>query len=382
MGYFAVLAPSPDQITNMNLRVKRLHINLWALRGLWFGRRLFHFDVGMELCLDHSESSPGTQIQEVDLLLPFRVEEGKWPNGAPIAQDLYDSVINDHSGPLIFGSPVKILEASNGKSRIEFDDELLDVVRIKEQSVRAIENHKTRADSSLYRVPLEHPLKPGESTYLRMRWRVFGAAPIWKWVRPEAGARIDFRVCDTRQGPASQRDSEFLNRIVPILSANVFVMAPGSMSPTNVSPPPKHIRTLEPGAWTNYLKGAASWEWMARDLLVYGWHRPEKQDRPITEDDPLRVFLAVNRSASRPGWLSIVHSAVGVAVAWVVLSGAGYLSHIPVNGIDGHAILAILGIGSLMALWTLVQRLRPFFSDRARKPRQSVRRIERFFLCR
>ena len=86
MGYFAVLALPEDQSIAQHLRASRLHVNIWALRGLWFGRRLFYFDVGVELRLD--EAAPnGSSIRAVDFLLPFRVEEGRWPNGAPVAQE-------------------------------------------------------------------------------------------------------------------------------------------------------------------------------------------------------------------------------------------------------------------------------------------------------
>ena len=205
--------------------------------------------------------------------------------------------------------------------RDRFEDTRLNVGRIAEQRVKSVEGHPTKADSSLYTVPLQHPVKKGGSVYFRVRWRVFGSASLWRRTRLESGIRVDFRVCDTREGIPSERDSTFLDRILEVSSANVFVMAPGRLRPTNVSPVPKHIRTLEPGAWLDYLDGAAGWTWMARDLLVYGWHRrAEPEQRPITENDPFRVFLALTRPSGTPGWLHITYATVGFLLALGLLN--------------------------------------------------------------
>lgn len=380
MGYFAVVQPADKSRTD-RLSVGRLHVNVWALKGLWFGRRLLYFDVGVELKLGRDDDSSDLEIATVELLLPFRVEEGKWPGGAPVAQDLHGKVIDDHSGALIFGSPITV-DSANGKSIVGFEGNSLNIVRVVESGIRAVAGHPATSDSSLYSIPLQRPLKQGESVYFRTRWRVFGAAPLWKWARLESGAQIDFRICDTRQGPASQRD-QLLDRVLPIAEANVFVMAPGRYCPTNVSPAPKHIRTLEPGAWTGYLEGAAKWQWMASDLLVYAWARRENDTAPaITEDDPFRIFLAMNRPAARPAWLSIGYAAAGFALAWALVSNSGSLPGIVVNSIDISSILGLIGIGSIMAAWAFIQFLRPYLADRVRRPRLWLRRIERFILCR
>jgi hypothetical protein len=383
MGNFAVLSQPSERALTACLKVKRLHVNIWALRGLWIGRRLLYFDVGVELELAHCEELPGLKVHAVELLLPFRVEEGKWPNGAPVAQDLYTKVIDDHSGALIFGSPITV-ETANGKSTVGFEGNSLHAVRVVEASVKAVEDYAGTSGSSLYTVPFQRPLEQGESIYFRTRWRVFGAAPLWRWTRQESGAHVDFRICDTRQGPASQRDQGFLDRILTIAGANVFVMAPGRFGPTNVSPEPKHIRALEPGAWTDYLSGAASRPWMASDLLVYAWARNSTDGgHPITENHPFRIFLAVNRPAARPGWLSVGYAAIGFALAWTVVSVSSSLSKvIVVNSVDLSAYLGIIGVTSLLAAWSLIQKLRPYLADRLRKPRLWIRRMERSLLAR
>jgi len=380
MGYFAVLAQAANKDIAEHLRVSRLHVNIWALRGLWFGRRLFYFDVGIELKFDGSGLSPDSKVDAIEVLLPFRVEEGKWPDGSRIVQDLYDQVISDRSGPLIFGSPVAGRGSADGQSVIEFDEnDRLTVTRISEANVTKVTGYAPRTDSSLYTVPLRHPLRVNCSVYFRVRWRVFGAAPLWKWTRLESGACVDFRVCDTRQGAGSQRDPEFLERILQINSANVFVMAPERLCPTNVGPTPKHIRTLEPGAWSDYLKGAASWQWMAKGLLVYGWHH-RIDEGPITKDNPLRVFLALNRPARRPGWLSVAYAAVGFMIASAIIS-LGQSVTPQIGSASLLSVMGIIGIGSIMGLASLARWLTPLFVDHALVPRLFLRRIERFFLA-
>lgn len=379
MGYFAVLSTDDDKQIADHLQVKRLHVNLWALRGLWFGRRLLHCDVGIELVLTDDSAVPdGTEVSAVEMLLPFRVEEGKWSDGTTTAMDLYDAVVSEHSGPLIFGAPVTIHSVAQGRSTVTFEEEKLEAGRISPSNTKAVEGHVPKSDSALYAVALHRPLKKGESVYLRMRWRVFGAAPLWRWARPESGARIDFRVCDTRQGPIAQRDPAFIDRILAISQANVFVMVPGHLSPTNVSPEAKHIRTLEPGAWSAYLIGVTKRRWVARNLLVYGWHT--KIGSSITEDRPLRVFLALHRPGGTPGWLQIVYAAIGFLLGWGLLATSGQVSGLSVEDLDAKTVGGLVGVTSVLSLWTALQRLRPFFADRAIETRRKLRAVERFLL--
>ena len=65
MGYFALLGESEDSVP----KVVRAHINLWSLPSLIPGRRLFYFDVGVEL------EAGETALTNLQMLLPFRVEK-------------------------------------------------------------------------------------------------------------------------------------------------------------------------------------------------------------------------------------------------------------------------------------------------------------------
>lgn len=380
MGYFAVLVQNDASAYAKFIKIKRLHINIWSLRGLWPGRRLFYFDVGLELHLKKSKRNPLSYVDGVEILLPFIAEEGKWPNGAPIVQDLYEMVIDDHSCPLIFGMPVKAIKSINGRANIEFSKDRLVAGRIREGCAKLVENEFVAGDSSSYLVSFQRPVEQGESVYFRMRWRVFGAAPLWKWVRAEAGARVDFRVCDTRQMAAWQREPGTISRILPVMAANIFITAPASFIPMNVSPFPKHVRMLESDAWIDYLRGAARWKWMVKDLLVYGWSRGGEADRHITGDNPLRIFAALNRPASKPKWLIFMHILTGVIAVWMLLNGRKWVSDALNIPLDMTPIAGFIGISSVAGLWAILQRVKPFFEGSFRRPRQFFRRIERFFL--
>lgn len=114
MGYFAVLRPQPAGDDSAEIpEIRRCHINLWSLSSLIPGRRLFYFDVGLELV---ATAGP---IDQVELLLPFRVEEGPWKGRAgndKTAQDLYDVISTGPAAELVFGGPVRIEQHGGGTS--------------------------------------------------------------------------------------------------------------------------------------------------------------------------------------------------------------------------------------------------------------------------
>ena len=96
MGYFGILSDADDNRPD----IFRTHLNLWSLPGLFPGRRLFYFDVGVEKCAGEKP------VERIQMLLPFRVEEGKWPDGSRVVQDLYEHATHDDTSELIFGGPV------------------------------------------------------------------------------------------------------------------------------------------------------------------------------------------------------------------------------------------------------------------------------------
>src|SRR5262245_18781766 len=100
MGWFAVL--QPDAVGGSGtVSIPRCHINLWVLPGLWPGRKLFYFDVGLEI---EATSSP---VSSIGLVLPFEAEKHTWhKHRRQHVIDLHAQVIRTEVAELIFGGPV------------------------------------------------------------------------------------------------------------------------------------------------------------------------------------------------------------------------------------------------------------------------------------
>src|ERR1700719_3758012 len=105
MGYFAVLRSADAD----HFSVPRCHINIWVFSGLFPGRRLLYFDVGVEI-----KAGPGGQITSFQLLLPFRVEDGFKVDLFQKCEDLSRKIIAQDTAELIFGGPVDLTCNANG----------------------------------------------------------------------------------------------------------------------------------------------------------------------------------------------------------------------------------------------------------------------------
>lgn len=274
MGYFAVLWPESTRGRPADIPgIRRCHINLWSLSSLIPGRRLFYFDVGLELV---AGAGP---ITEVELLLPFRVEEGPWKGRArndKTAQDLYDMISTSPAAELVFGGPVRIEQKDSGTSlRIGDYPALLQLARVNSAGVHQVDTGDQREDSSHYTVPLSTPIPPQQARYVRMRWRVFGSGPLWSWKRSRGGAMFDFRVYDVRESRFAESEKPLRERMIPIDEINVFLIAPAKYQVTTTSPQSKYLRLLEAGAWRQYLRGTA-YLWLRGAMVVYYWrHKPD-----------------------------------------------------------------------------------------------------------
>lgn len=357
MGYLAVLA---DSNCVEHVSIGRLHVNLWALRGLLRRARRLYFDVGIEIC--HGRESPEAKLQKIDLLLPFKIGMIK---DKPDSSDLFDMVINPETGALIFGAPTTVQESSDGRAKVLFEDVRLNAVKTLPSELA--EGSSNSSDGTLCTIRLQHPVDRGESAYIRTRWRVDSSKTLWKWMlSPQAGAWADFRISDTRQGGGELRDPDFVRRLLPIETANVFVMAPGHLTPSNCSPHPKYIRTLEPGVWKRYLRGAARYEWMFKDLLVYGWAR---KDKTITQDHPMRVFISLTR-VFFPSWASFPYMLVAAMIAFVIVTNS------PGLWVDLGPVWTAIGVTTVLGLLSAIQWFIRLLRFLGRIPYSIIRAIE------
>lgn len=386
MGHFAVLSEG----ASAQPTVPRVHINLWSLQSLVPTRRLFYFDVGMEL------KAGVTELSSFELMLPFRVEEGKWPNGTAVVQDLFESLGQTDTSELVFGGPVTVRsDADVHYLKIADHPDELRIIRVNSSGTKQADNYEPRADSSVYKVALLTPLQPGESGYIRMRWRVFGALSLWRWKRASGGATVDLRFCDVRESRFADAERSLRRRIVPIENMNVFVMAPPSLQVASHSPDFKYLRILEPGAWKHYLRGAHHIGGV-RGLLVYYWRypaismSPDKQAQgtlpsssPISINNPYRVFLDFNRAASGVWWMQVLRITVGVFLALLIFRAVSDFSVADLSRLSEVAwwqwITVVVG-GSLVAVTTAISKLRRLAANKFLYPRRLIRAIERAVL--
>jgi hypothetical protein len=389
VGYFAVL--QADAVVGASNRaplgraeaisgIRRCHINLWSLTSVIPGRRLFYFDVGLELIA-------GTEpVTSFEMLLPFQVEEGRWKGRASTdiaAQDLYDTMSTRPAAELVFGGPVR-LEDDHGVTTLGIGDYAspLRLARLNAGGIRRVESADQREDSSHYTVPLEMPVPAGEARYIRMRWRVFGAGPLWTWKRATGGALFDFRVYDVRESRFAESERPLRARMIPIDEINVFLIAPAKYQVATTSPQWKYLRVLEADAWRHYLRGAA-YLWLRGAMVVYHWrHKNETNEatptapkHTVNPDNPFRVFADLSAPSARSWWHEVTRLALAVAVlaAVVRISSGGYdVRHLPWT-----TILSFFGLATVLAAISWFERLQKLIARRFLGPRMHLRKLER-----
>jgi hypothetical protein len=386
MGYFAVLRASDETQS----RVRRCHLNLWALPGLWPGRRLLYLDVGLDIL-----AVGNTDVNRFDLLLPFGVETAKWPEGDHVAQDLYDVLCTDDVAELVFGGPVRQLGESDQRVlRVSDYTDDLTLIRLNVDGVKPAQDYTARSDSSLYTVELQRPIPVGQSRYVRMRWRVLEPGQLWVKRRRTGGVRIDFRVCDVRESAFVDRERRLRPKICEIEKINFFLMAPPRLQPGAYSPQFTYLRVLEPGAWRTYL-GGMSYFRKNSGFLVYYWKRTSSPDvqskransalggRPITAENPFRVFLDLHQAPTLGRW-QVLRVFIGVLLAIGAINIVDFLP--PVDKFTPHlssgALIAVLSFLGVSAFASALKKVRGWFASRFIGPRRWARSFERFILDR
>ena len=377
MGYFAVLTTDAKNAFS----VPRCHINVWSLPGLWPRRRLLYVDVGLEI--DNTTTSP---ISELDLLLPFRVEEGKWPDGTTVVQDLYDSMRNLDDCELIFGGPVE--QSQQGDSIIVkvaaySQNSTLTVGRILPAQAQRDDKYQ-RSDISLYRVPLATPLNPGDRRYVRMRWRVLEPGQMWRTKYFRSGARLDFRICDVRESRFASQERSLRERVVDLAGLNFFVMVSPRLDPVSSSPDFKK-RTLETGAWRDYLRGS-SYFGLSKGLVVYSCKHPRNSGSPaarnISADNPYRIYLSLSRATNRTWTADVLRTAFGVLLAFLLVGGlsdTGRLLGI-FSGIGAAQLYAALSLIGVSTFFGALAKVRSWAATRFLAIRKRLRAVERILL--
>lgn len=260
MSFFAVL-DAPTRGAAPSFEVSRLHINFWSLAAIGTRRRMFVFDVGVEIKPTGQES-----VSEFSLALPFDTL-------AP--RSLKKKVERREIAELIFDSPVEFL-SGRGMNVGEQDPFVPGDVLLRE--ARKDTNY---SDSrfTLWDLKLSEPVEPGRTRYVRLRFPVVRTGRTWQWTRTRlrrTGAVFDFRISDIRGSVQVQDGQSLVPRIVNVQSAAVFLMTPLWMHARSINPEPKYIRLLEGRVWSQYLDRAP--ELSRRSRLVVRYWKPKPRN--------------------------------------------------------------------------------------------------------
>ncbi|OMB93221.1 hypothetical protein [Mycobacterium colombiense] len=368
MGYFAVLKPA-DADDGAEFSITRCHINLWALRSFIPGRRLLYFDLGLEI------SATGTKpIHAVEVLLPFKVEEGYNGDKFKRCMDLYDALLHDETAELIFGEPVTVSGPPQDRKLALESGAELHPRHIDTAKVVAASDEPPR--SSCYLVPLNSTLACDAKAYVRFRFRVFANRPMLTAKSPFGGLFLDFRIADVRESRSRSRESSIRRRIVPIDKVNFFAMLPDQYQLLTASSEPRNMRILETRAWGTYLNRVAYMH-PSNAQLVYYWR--SDSDSKVSSDNPFRVFASFDRHLNKA---KIVFWCTVAALFTAGLVRSDWLPGITTDSIKwalGHlaSFLGLLSLGGIIAAcrWGF-----KFAMNRFAKLRLTARWVERLLL--
>lgn len=357
MSFFAVLDPE-DFDQRSGFEVSRLHLNLWSLAALGIHRRMFVFDVGMNI------TAGPEKVTKISLALPFDTLEPR---------SLFDKVLDRRTAELIFDNRI----TSIGEESLEYAGVTLHPIEAVTQSAKKVDAYSSRG-FSLWDIQLMKPIQPEQSGYVRVRFPVVGTGRTWQWTRSRfmrTGAIFDFRISDIRGSAKVEGGSQLIDRIRPVTSVAAFVMAPIWLHGRTLHPEARYIRLLEGNVWANYLDRSPELSRRSR-LVVYYWKHADPQ-KPVTIQHPMRAFAEFKIDARRSGLPAAVFGSFVTALIFWALFGlqarpdiARFVSEAWTNTIA--ALPWLFGITAGLGVVVLVLELAGF----ARKVVQFIR--ERF----
>lgn len=370
MGYFAVLKPDGSNEAD-EFSIVRCHINLWVLRSFIPGRRLLYFDLGLQI------SATGSQpVKAIELLLPFRVENGYKGDQFQRCMDLYNTLFDPETAELIFGEPVTISGTSPSQkltlaSGVEFHPRRIDTAQVE---AIAVEPRR----SSRYQVPLEAPLAAGATAYIRLRFRVFANRPLLTPRSAFGGLILDFRIADVRESRDRAKEASLRPRIVPIAAVNFFAMLPDQYQMLTASTQPRNMRILETRAWSAYLRRIAYMH-PSNTQLVYYWRSAANTE--VSSDNPFRVFATYQRHLNKA---KTAFWAVVVLLLVAALVRSGWIPGITAENVRSALgpLMTFFGLLTMAGIIAIGRVIVGFAMNRFAKLRLAVRWVERLLLGR
>lgn len=161
-------------------------------------------------------------------------------------------------------------------------------------------------------------------------------------------------------------------------------MASPKLQPLTQSPAFKYLRVLEPGAWSEYLRGA-SFLGFSRGLLVYNWSnaKPSAPAEPVSADKPFRIFVELTRPSVRGFWRELFTIALVIVLVAVVLDD---ISDVQARLNDLVAAVAtswewLLGAFGVATLLSWLVKLPSWTADRFLGLCRIVRAVEKSLLA-
>ncbi|MBY6313518.1 MULTISPECIES: hypothetical protein [Nocardiaceae] len=357
--------------SNANFAITQCHINIWVLRSFLPGRRLLYFDLGLEISANGSQS-----VDAVDLLLPFKVEDGYRGDHFQGCMDLHDTLLHPETAELIFGEPVNISGTNPDHTLRLTSGAEFQLRHVDTANVTAINQSDQLHRSSHYRVPLASPVLPGSKVYVRFRLRVFANRPLLTPRSPFGGVILDFRIADVRESRNRAREVTLRSQIVPIEKVNFFAMLPDQYQLLTASPETRNMRILETRAWSNYLQRVAYMH-PANVQLVYYW----RSEPNISPDNPFRVFATYDRHLNKA---KIMFWSIIALLLAAALARSGWISVVTAEHVRsiGKFAVSFFGLATVAGIIAGIRWLIGVAMNRLEKPRMRVRWLERLLLGR
>ncbi|MEY4508185.1 MAG: hypothetical protein RLZZ450_307 [Pseudomonadota bacterium] len=300
MSYFAVLHEARERI-----EVPHCHINVWQLRG-WLTTRVV-FDVGIALRAVAQETLTADEVKRfgtLRLVLPFLADGDS---------DIHEVLHDAGTASLVFGQPVHVM---GGGEQLDIGGDVWDLT-----SCGISEDSEMQTDhASVWKLTLRKPVRHDRPVYLRVRFQVKKAVSMWQ--SDGSGPLLDLRIADMRGAVPSSKWKELEGQVLPLATANVFVIAPATNVLRNSHPAFQYVRLLEGRKWADYLAGLKS----SRKMIVYYW-RHTAPAVPVTVEKPFRGFLHLTDSYRRQVVRERIVLACLISIATVALArGAPHLA--------------------------------------------------------
>ena len=306
MGYFAVL----DNYDS-SFEVVRCHLNFWVVQRMNQSYR-YYWDVGLFLHSNKIENDRNPT--EICLALPFSCNNKSWYDLGPVLNQ------NEPIRTALFGERLETL-AQESKNKVQYKS-----VSYENTPFYIIPVHKAEfaeeycdATASICKISVNNHTRENhiQDFYIRLRFIVHWPKRIWRWIPSfldRSGALFDVRIADCRE-TINKKWDEIIDNIVPIKSANVFLIAPGKLTLATNNPNLKYARVLESSVWINYIEDVRE----NKKYVAYHWcYQSARGKHDIDTVNPFRCFMSLAVRKQGVSFRNILQFIILSAIIFVV----------------------------------------------------------------